>query len=338
MKISSNYQYYPQFKSNNHLANLTKKIPNTNICKNMTYLDKNCLISYLHASKYRLRNCGEEIKNIFKLDGEDFLSSAYEFLCNKLEIPEVLRPQIENYVNQEPYPLAYLPSFNTIFKNPDLSMYTKSQQFGFLRHELQHLKQNLHVLRHETLGPIAVEFFTDNRTQAIKRAIQYHLQNGIGAEELAALVGGGEEIKKMFLELHKNYHEGDDEAFERTFSAFKAPLREELSTFRKQAVDALGEIKEGTRDADLAEIFFEDFKNVNYYNPDGQVDLGRYMTTSIENDALLAGDIAGFDAAGGGCFYKVLKDNALRTLANTESEDYKSIKRAVDEIFEKRAQ
>ena len=65
MKISSNYQYYPQFKSNNHLANLTKKIPNTNICKNMTYLDKNCLISYLHASKYRLRNCGEEIKNIY---------------------------------------------------------------------------------------------------------------------------------------------------------------------------------------------------------------------------------------------------------------------------------
>ena len=97
----------------------------------------------------------------------------------------------------------------------------------------------------------------------------------------------------------------------------------------------MGEIKEDTREGLLAEIYFEDFKYVNYHNPDGKIDFGKYMTTSIETDAMIAGDVAGFDAAGAGCLYKVYKDNALATLANTESEEYKSLEKAAREKIKK---
>ncbi len=327
MQVYSNYQYHPQFRNNATLANLTNKIPNTSVCRNMTYLDRNALVAYLHASKYRLHNCAEELKSLFKLDGDDFVNSSYVFLCEQLNIPEAVRPQIEILPTQQENPMGYLPAFNTIVRNADLSNYTKPQIFGFIRHELQHLLQNLDIFRHEKLGPTAAEIYAQNRANSTRIAIDYYVEN-ITPEIFYELTGESKEATESFRVLQKYYKEGNKEAYEREYLGFEEPIKQEVQAFLDLVVKEMGTIKEGTKEANNAEIFFDEFCSVNYYDPNGQIDLGRYYTTAIESDACLAGDINRFNMETGGCFFKKLKDDGLAVLNNKESEEYKSIEKA----------
>ena len=334
MQICSNYQYSPHFRNNTNLANLTKKIPNTSVCRKMTYLDKNALVAYMHASKYRLYNCAEELKSLFKLEGDDFINSSYIFLCKQLNIPEAVRPQIEILPTQQENPMGYLPAFNVIVRNEHLSNYTKPQIFGFIRHEIQHLLQNLDIFRHEKLGSTATEIYAQNRANSTRAAIDYYVEN-ITPEVFYELSGGSKEATESFKILQKYHKEGNREAYEKEYLDFEAPIREEVQAFHDLVIKEMGVIKEGSKEADNAEIFFDEFCSVNYYDPNGQIDLGRYLTTAIEADACLAGDINRFDTETGGCFFKKLKDDALVMLKNKESEEYKSIERATQNLSDK---
>ena len=151
MQINTHYNQTP-FKSS-FLADLTKVIPNTRACKNLTTLDVNCFRAYAYAMRYRMKNSAEEIKNLFKLEGNDFINETFNYIGNKLGIDKELMPEVLVLDEDDPdAPMAYRVTESIFLRNKDLSMYTKPQIFGFIRHEIQHYKQIIDIIRHETLG------------------------------------------------------------------------------------------------------------------------------------------------------------------------------------------
>ena len=167
MQITTSYNQ-PQFKSST-FANLTKVIPNTKVCKNLTPLDINCFRAYTYAMKYGMKNNAEDIKNLFKLDGDNFVTATFSFIANKLGIDNEIMPEILTAEKDNPKaPMEYNITANFIVRNKDLSMWTKPQIFGFARHEIQHVVQIMNILCHETLGEKLVDMRVNNHLENLK--------------------------------------------------------------------------------------------------------------------------------------------------------------------------
>ena len=333
MKIGQNYNVQqPKFGNSQTFAHLTKKIPDAKVLKNMTYLDKNCLITYLYSIPFRMKTTQEEIKNIFQLNGEDFVSSAYKFIANKMGIPEAVCPTLINVPDENlQAPLKFLPNQNIIVRFSNANNLPKVKQFAHLRHELQHAMQNFYIFRHETIGKEAVEVFANNKVKELKNALRLLLESNVSVEDFIRQAGKDEFAIFCYTHLkEKQDRDGSvdiDAEFEGVSEAFK-PIFE---NHRDTIIKAMGEIKEGTPAARKAEAFFAENINLNYYDAEGNIDFGQYITSTIETDASIAEQVVEFDLEGGGCFFKKLKDNSLALLAHQNSAEFKSLEKAVQE-------
>lgn len=313
MQVNNSIVSSPQFKGNIHLNKLTEVIPNTKACKNLTPLDKNCFHSYVYSLKYKSGITQEEINKIFNLDGMDFLKACYDFIVRKLNIPENLRPPaVIGELSSKDLSMAYEPGKEMITISPNIFNSTKTQIFGCLRHEFQHYMQNLSVYRHEKIGKEAVEFWSKDILEKEKALLEPLYKKT--DDELKALGYNGDafkEIKKM-QDLYLN----NRTAYDKIYEDCAKRNAESLTDIRNRAIQEMGIVKEGTKEAKRAEIFFKEFKeqanqSSSYYNPDGSLNMKKYLSTAIEQDAYSAGDRWKADAEGS-CYLKTLKSPALK--------------------------
>ena len=270
--------------------------------------------------KFKLGTTAQEIQNLCKLQGEDFVTAAYELLINKMGIPAELKPELVPQPQLDATPMRYLFNYNVISRNSDLSNLSQVEIFNGLRHELQHFRQNMDIFRHEKLGERVVDIHVNGLVESQNATIK-HLLASMTPEELAQNgYLASEDAYNMVVRCKKHLENNDMPAFDKEFESLAPAFRREVSAFRQKIVNAMGLIKEGTKEAQRAEHYFNDFQNINYYDTNGGVDYAKYMASGIELEALLAGQRAEFELSGEGCMVKYLKDQFTAAVASRDPE------------------
>ncbi len=256
---------------------------------------------YIFSKGLELKTTAEEIKQLFKLEGDEFFNASFEFLFKKLGVPEVLKPDIGVTSLPETAGMAYDFTQNRIFKNINAPKVNKETTYSFIRHELQHFLQNLTILRHKEIGKKAVNIYAkmlaeaelqtfDNwsRTQSIKEIQHY---------------GFPKEVIKTFVTLKNLIKNNDEEGYTNKLKEIYADLVEEytaqLNDFRNLVIKEMGYIKENTREENRAKKFFNDFLKTNakpgianYMEEDGKIHVGKYSYDVRENEAIIAQEVA----------------------------------------------
>ena len=290
------------------LNKLTEVIPDTKVCKGLTELDKNLFAEYLQMPRYKIQITPEEIDDLCKFDGNEFIVEAYELLTRKLGLDVNIRPKLfwSTDMNNN-IEAAFQPLNNIILCNaeyfPNLS---KKQQFILLRHELQHYIQNMDILRHEEIGEKALDRLTTNYIKALKQTHDLIFKQYPIKKAVENLKNRGEDINfiNKYVELFKaKDSKGIDELFESTGSGY----RQELTGFRNKIIAERGLIKKDSALTPKIQQNFDEFTNIDYYTPDGNLNFAKYFNSKTEKDAILAQKAADFQFSKEGCYMKYAK-------------------------------
>ncbi|MCM1010242.1 MAG: hypothetical protein NC390_05135 [Fusobacterium sp.] len=328
MQIRNNTQIQknvPSFGGGGEFLNrLTQVLPDTKVSKGLTQLDKNCFQGYVYSMKFKLGTTHEEIKALTKLQGEDFVNGAYELLAKKMGIPDEIKPSLIPQAQSTTAPMAYMFNYNAITRNQDLSSMSQAEIFSGLRHELQHFKQNMDVFRHETLGEKVVDIHVNGLVNTEKATVKHLLANMSLDEMVEQGIIQNQVVYDTMARYQKYFENNDMAALDKEIEALVPEFRQQVTAFRQKVVDSMGIIKSGTKEAQKAERYFEDFQNIDYFECDGKIDYAKYFASGIEQEALLAGERAGFEFSGEGCMVKFAKDK-FKTAAALQDAEVKKL-------------
>ena len=302
------------------LNKLTEVIPDTKVCKGLTELDKNLFAEYLQMPRYKIQITPEEIDDLCKFDGNEFIVEAYELLTRKLGLNVNIRPGLFLAKNMnKDFGAAFQPLNNIIFYNAEyFTNLSKKQQFILLRHELQHYIQNMDILRHEEIGEKALNKFTTNYIETQKKSfdllfkqypqeqvVEYLKNNGIDMNFINKYIGliktkDSNEINKLFESLGPGY-------------------RQELTVVRNKIIAERGLIKKDSALTPKIQQNFDEFTNIDYYTPDGNLNFAKYFNSKTEKDAILAQKAADFQFSKEGCYMKYAKKQFFNEINSEET-------------------
>ena len=328
MKITnSNYTYSPQFKSKfietlRQPANLRKPLDK------MTKGDCHYLSSYLYAFKFRLGITQKEIQSLLSKNGIEFLNATSNFLKQKMGFSDNNLPPIMlmegTFGGAES---GYVLEQNAIYLTNAFENIPKPQLFGLLRHEYQHAIQNHNILRTEGLGEEAVEYYAEKAFEKQKELLLEFAKNYSVKELLAqGLINDNGAI--IISEISGALQRNDKVAVDSILKQFKQVLLAELKEFREKLILEKGTIKADSKTAQVAKIHFDEFKNVDYFDKNGNLDLGKHSFKVTENESELAQIMAEAEISQT-CFIKLQKKNIEKLCKN------KAIADSIDREFEK---
>lgn len=328
MKIqNSNNISIPQFKSK-YLEMLAQPANLKKPLDRMTKGDCHCLLSYVHSLKFRLGITQEEIKNLLSKNGIDFLNATANFFKQKMGFSDNNFPPVVfiqgTFGGAES---AYALEQNVIYLTNTFENIPKPQLFGLLRHEYQHAVQNHNVLRVEGLGEEAVEYYAQNTFEKQKELLLEFAKNYSVKELLAqGLINdaGASIVSEMSQALQKN----DMVALDNVLRRFKQGLVAGLNEFREKLINEKGLIKENSKAAKIAKIYFEEFKNIDYFDENGSLDMGKHSFRASEAESELAQLMAESEISQT-CFINLQKRNIQEVCKN------KNIADSIDKEFGK---
>ena len=261
--------------------------------RKITDLDRFNFRTYIHSKNFDFKTTPEELKELFKFENDEFFVKVYEFLIAKLGIPQKLKPQILDMSLNETVRMAYDFTNNTIIRNSNHPIADKNTVFGLIRHELQHLIQNLNILRTEGVGEQAVELYPKIVAKQRVGYADYEVKN-LTLEQLK--VNYDEETLKYYQEL-KNLFNNNPQAYEAELKNLSKVIEEstveQYRNFRDLVVKEMGLIKADTKPAKRSKKMLDELLIENgYYKKDGNIHAGQYIFDIKENDALTAQDVA----------------------------------------------
>ena len=329
MKVSNpSYNYTPQFKSSfiktlSQPANLKKPL------ERMTNSDLHCFKSYIHSMKFRMGITQQEIKEIFSKKGLEFIEATSEFFKQKLGFSENNAPPIFLYDTLEGgAPAGYIAEQNMMFLTTSYEDIPKAQLFGLLRHEYQHAIQNHDILRTEYLGEEAIDFYAEKLFNQQKDLLIDFAKN-YSIKELIAQGLIDEKGAILVSELSRALEKDDILLTESILNKYKQDIVNSLKDFREKLILEKGFIKADSKQASLAREYFKDFKNVDYYDENGKLDLGKHAFKLTEIEAEFSQVMAEAEA-NQTCYIRQIKDNFEKIKTDKEAMD------SVDREFQKR--
>ncbi len=176
---SVNKPYTPSFNGN-LAAKAYELVGGDGVFKNCRRLDVETLRSYIGSLPFKMGITTDDVAALSKFDGVEFLEQSYIFLCKKMGIPDELRPlAICGKINGDAV-LGYQPMVNNVridVEKLNVLALNKNNIFSSIRHELQHAMQYYSILRHEELGPKAIEVAGDIFADNLKVGAQELLKN-----------------------------------------------------------------------------------------------------------------------------------------------------------------
>ncbi len=300
--------------------NMATKVANAKVFKDCTVDDVNNLRAYIQLKPYSLGITPQEIAELSKFDGIDFIANSYNYLITKMKYPPEIVPQAMLVPNlNKGYSMGYSPAQNIMCIHSDLGVYegvSKQQLFALLRHEFQHYIQNVNIIRHKTLGHEALERYSEVYAAGQKQLFINLIESGddgLVKQNLPA------ETMPFFENIKALYLNNDMEGFNKIFEDLKSEYKLSYSSFRDKVVAALGEIDENSSLTPKLQGYLDEFCNVNYLKSDSSVDLNKYVNVSSEADAMNAQAQADFEFSGVGCFFKWMKNEVAGLLNNPET-------------------
>ncbi len=313
MKVSGVQNKLPSVKTGSKLLDKALEvIPETKVSKNLTLLDANVFPSYCFALKNKTRITQDEMKTLFQKDGKEFIEATYQFLLAKMNIDESIYPGLL-YVEKSVNPalvMAYMAANNAVLVPISTLQedYSKSYLYGAMRHELQHFKQQCDVLRCEEISDIAMQLYVEQALKNKKTNIDEILRTHT-VDEILALPNEDPDTLKQLAKM-KN----DEIAYNHFFVEDRNCIEKQYENLRANIIKTMGPIKEGSKEAELAKIYFEELYTPKYYDKNGNIIIERYQATKIEQEAGVVGDYAQFEAEDGGCYLKRLKEQIIERL------------------------
>lgn len=300
---------------------LTAIIPNTKVAKNLTQLDRNAFSYYIYARKFPNGITAEDIKSISKFEGSEFMIQAYELLTKKLGLSPDIRPPFSGVPQIQGDALgAYMPTTNMIVvdmqKIQNLKI-SKGNIFGFIRHELQHFLQNAAVLRHETIGEQAIEKMRTNYINA-EKATAINAVKMVPMEQLEQIFANNPEALTLIRRVKDCLEKGTLEDLEPYYEKMGKEYTQNLINLRHKLIDKLGLIKKDSNQTKKIQGYFNEFDKVGYYNPDGQINLAKYLQSRTEQEAMVSQLQAQFEYSQEPCFMHYAKTEFLKSLENPE--------------------
>ncbi len=308
--------------------NLTEVIPDTKVFKEMTNLDKNCIVNYIQAKSYKMGITADEVAELSKFDGVDFVVNSYDFLTKKLGLTEDIRPALFNMSIPGDAAMFYSPAVNIIYA--DLakcaqSKFDKGDLFKMLRHEMQHFLQYCTVLRHQTLGEKVIDFKVNEFVTAIKENLS-NVLNTYSLEQLAQMGISPEELnlyKTAKSCLDKNDIKGFNQICEYSGESQKNALLE----YRQKLINKMGLIKEDSALTPKAQSLYDEFCNIGYFNQDKTIDMKKYMASKIENEAIISQVQAELEYRQVPCGVKYIRETTIDAFNNPE------LKKVSEELY-----
>jgi len=259
--------------------------------RKFTLIDKFIARTYFHTKTLDFKTSQEEINALFKFEGDEFFKKAYDFLCSKLAIPEKLKPQLVEMPRQERVIMLYDLTSNIIIKNTNASKQSKIEMFSNLRHELQHFIQNMNILRTEGIGEQAVEQYSKIVAKNRRLYVDAEVRN-ITLEQLKVSYDEQTlEYYKYLKDLLKNNQNDYKAELENLEQIFENNTRPEIQAFRELVLNEMPQIKAGTTMAKRSEKMLNAVVS-SYFKDDGSVNAGKYVYDIMENEAILAGQVA----------------------------------------------
>lgn len=317
---SSNIQNYsPNFKGN-LAAKLTEVIPDTKVCKNLTKLDKRAFNVYAISKKYALGVTPQDINELSKFDGGEFVVQSYEFLCKKMGIPQSIRPPVVPTKIEGEMLMAYSPAVNLIAYDPNkISNFGKHKVFSMIRHEFQHFLQNTQILRHEIIGKKSVDLYTKNFIEANKNSAKCIAEKYSKEDIVEAYLSSRDENTGRLLKVKEFLDNNNTDGFNKLFDDLGEVYRKELVQLRANTISVLGEIKEDSSLTPKIQKYLDEFNEIGYLKPDGQIDYKVYLNTKTEQDAMKAQIQAEFEFIGEPCFMRYAKRSILESLEREQT-------------------
>lgn len=331
MKITnSNYTYSPQFKSK-YFETLTKSANLKKPFEKMTVGDCHVFSAYINSLNFRMGLTAGDIKKLLANNGADFINSVSKFFIEKLGFSSKNAPPII-LINGTlgGAPCGYSLEQNLIYLTSEYENISKPQLFGLLRHEYQHAIQNHNILRTEGLGEEAVECYAERLLEQQRNVLIDYAEN-YSVNELVKQGGIDKSLAVLVSELGRALEVNDKKTVDILFNRLKQSYILELNNFRKKLIKEKGLIKADSKAGEKAKIHFEDFKNIDYYDNNGNLDIGKHAVKITEIESELSQLMAESEISQT-CFIKIIKDNLNKLKTNKEYKESieKEIEKACD--------
>lgn len=323
--------------------------------RKVTSYDKFFFRGYTFCQNLKTKITQNDINKLSKYEGDEFIFESYDFLVRHLGVPLMLRPPISISNLGKQIDMVYDYTNSKIEVNAEQSNNSKAYLFGALRHEIQHLIQNLNILRHEIIGEEAINTYSEMNVNAYIESIEEILNNiEISTSRAMSVKNSPQfEVFKGLKYLKDNNEIGE---YNKIVDAIKNIIKREsvshLTKLRKLAISEMGILDKDSREGKRAEKIYYEFKNNIYYKKDGTIHEGKYQYSVSETEALTAGQMAedAFSGKNEGCYIennrkvaikmgdnisKIKNGDVINGITNEEVEEIKEITETREELENK---
>ena len=267
------------------------------VTKKVSERDTFLFRQYLFSKKFELKMDQDELKKIFELDGDEFFNASFDLIYKKLGLPQNLKPTIINMPLHESYAMAYDCSQNFLIKNINMPKLSKIQIYSFIRHELQHMLQNIEIYRHEELGEKIIKFYAEAVAKAQVELIDNQAHN-LSMEELQQ-AGLPKELLDFYAVLKKCISNKNEEEYLKHLNDYRtsvfATSIDNNQKFREIIIKKMGFLPKGSKAESRAEKFYENMINPYTENILESLNIGKYLNDVREKEAITAQEVAIFD-------------------------------------------
>lgn len=252
---------------------------------------------YLFSKKFELKMDQDELKKIFELDGDEFFNASFDLIYKKLGLPQTLKPKVVNMPMNEVYAMAYDCSQNFLIKNINMPKLSKIQIYSFIRHELQHMLQNIEVYRHRELGEKIIKFYAEAVAKAQAELVDKQVRN-FSMEELQQS-GLPKELLDFYVILKECISNNNEEEYLKHLNDYRtsvfATSIDNNQKFREIIIKEMGFLPKGSKAESRAEKFYENKINPYTENILESINIGKYLNDVREREAIIAQDVAILD-------------------------------------------
>lgn len=319
-----NYSNNINFSGAFDINKLKKVIPQVTVGKNFTYLDKVLFRSYVDSKPYIMGLSHNEISELNKFNGEDFVYRSYDLLTQKLGYGVNVRPQL--FMNDVPGEAAamYMNLLNVICVDPKkIQKLNKTEIFGFIRHEIQHYIQNTRIMRHEKIGPKAIDTAV-SKYYDLERRSMIHICSNFSDQDIVKMGYSQQQISPQKFIATVMYAKrclatNNMEEFDKICQKSTEDYRKQLNDLRNTIINEMGVIKNDSSLTSKIENDFKEFSEMGYYNPDGTINNKLYAQSKIENEAYSAQGASSFEFSQEPCFMRYVKKQMERDLNNEQT-------------------
>lgn len=208
------------------------------------------------------------IKKLEALTFGEFAIESQKIMAKSMGLPQDFLPSIISQPLDKKIGAVFDKTQNIIAINSEHTKRIDKQRillFTWLRHEMEHYKQNLSILRTEGLGDKAIESYssivTKHKVQTFintlkdmpDKTIQQWVQEGKLPEKATPII---KELKDVSTQGDEAVSKFSEKIYNNDYPIWL----QQWKNLRDKIIEKLGPIKEGTEDAKMAQKYYDGFE------------------------------------------------------------------------------